>query len=378
MSRRGLVGIAGVAAAAACLAVCAPAGAHAGVPPRFLGVNYAFYPYVPKEDAARMASGGVGTARFGLEWFHVERQRGTYDWSDSDKTIGNLASRGIEPIPVLFGTPYWATQEPIIQPPIDLPILFPFTNGTAYPPNDTAEGAAGWSNFVKAAARRYGPGGSFWRGPYRRSHHSAAPVPVRTWQVWNEPNIGYYFWPQPSVAKYAGLVQLTHAAITRVDPGAKLALGGLPCRAEYSCTKFLRDLYTHSGIAHDFDLVAIHPYAPSVDYMLKELRSARRVVDRHGSPRTRIWVSEFGWGSKPPRSHYNEGLRGQARMLKQSFAALVHRRRSLGLEGLSWFDWRDAAEEQPSCSWCAHAGLFTSGGKAKPSWRAFKRAARRG
>src|SRR5438477_8184876 len=114
MTRRGLVGIAGVAAVAACLVACAPAGAHARVPPRFMGVNYAFYPYVSKKEAARMASGGVGTVRFGLEWFRVERQRGTYDWSDSDKTIGNLASRGVEPIPVLFGTPYWASQAPLL------------------------------------------------------------------------------------------------------------------------------------------------------------------------------------------------------------------------------------------------------------------------
>jgi hypothetical protein len=377
MGRRGLAGIACVAALATGLLACAPAVAHPRVPPSFLGVNYAFYPYVSQREAAQMASGGVGTVRFGLEWFHVERQQGKYDWSDSDKTIGNLASHGIKSIPVLFGTPYWATQNSIAPPPIDLPILFPHANGTAYPPNDTATGATGWSNFVRAAARRYGPGGSFWRGPYRRQHRSAAPVPVRTWQVWNEPNIGYYFWPQPSVPKYAGLVELTHSAVTRVDPGATLALGGLPCRAEFSCTKYLRELFARSGIERDFDLVAIHPYAPSVNYMLKEIRQARQVIDRHGDPRTRIWVSELGWGSDPPTSHYNEGLRGQARMLTHSFSALRHRRRSLGIEGLSWFDWRDASEEQPSCSWCSHAGLFTSRGKAKPSWRAFRRAAGR-
>src|SRR5258707_875072 len=114
------------------IALLVPGTASGRASDRFAGVNYAFYPSIPTTDARRMARGGVATARFGLEWFQVQRAQGPYDWSDADETIGNLASHGIEPIPVLFGTPYWATDGALLQPIADLqiPILTPFTNGT--------------------------------------------------------------------------------------------------------------------------------------------------------------------------------------------------------------------------------------------------------
>src|SRR5919204_5203112 len=91
-----------------CLLPAPSAGARA--PDRFAGVNYAFYPSVSSADARQMARGRVGTARFGLEWFRIQHSEGPYDWSHSDETIGNLASHGIDAVPVLFGTPYWATN----------------------------------------------------------------------------------------------------------------------------------------------------------------------------------------------------------------------------------------------------------------------------
>jgi hypothetical protein len=367
------------------LALAAQAQAHtasaphlAPAPEHFAGVNFAFYPSVSRADAGEMARGGVGTARFGLEWFRVQHSPGPYSWAESDATIGNLASHGIEPIPVLFGTPYWAAEGALLQPVADLqiPVLTPFSQGTAYPPNDTATGSRGWTAFVAAAARRYGPDGSYWEGPYRAQHPKAAPLPIRVWQLWNEPNISYYFWPVPSVTKYAQLLAMTHAALTSVDPRARIALGGLPCRADYSCSSFLGDLYAQPGARRDFDIVSVHPYAPSVDYMLREVEQARAVLDANGARRTPLWVSEFGWGSDAPGSHYNVGERGQARLLRKSFAAFHRARARLGLWGADWFDWRDSPGPQGSCLWCAHTGLFGADGLAKRSWASFRMAAR--
>lgn len=363
------------------LTLLAPALASArpSAPARFYGVNHAFYESVSRAEARQMARGGVASARFGLEWFRVERRRGSYDWGDIDETVGNLASQGIEPMPVLFGTPYWATDEPLSQPPVEihLPVLTPFSHGTAYPPNDTVRGAIGWDAFLRAAARRYGPGGAYWRGPFRASHPKAHRLPIRTWQIWNEPNIAYYFWPEPSVTKYAELLRISHAALTAVDPRARIALGGLPCRATYTCTSFLDDLYATPGAKRDFDIIAIHPYAPSVDYMMAELRQARIGIDHDGGQATPIWVSEFGWGSDAPGTHYNVGLRGQARLVRRSYAAFRAERQQLGIWRASWFDWRDAPEPQGTCPWCAHTGLFGTDGTAKPSWRAYRDAVRR-
>jgi hypothetical protein len=129
-------------------------------------------------------------------------------------------------------------------------------------------------------------------------------------------------------------------------------------------------------LRRDFDIVAVHPYAPSVQFMLHEIRQVRQVMDSNGDRRTPIWVSEFGWGSDPPSSHYNVGLSGQARLLRKSFAAFRHVRTRLGLWGADWFDWRDSPGPQDRCLWCAHTGLFTADGAAKPSWAAFRHSVR--
>jgi hypothetical protein len=111
--------------------------------------------------------------------------------------------------------------------------------------------------------------------------------------------------------------------------------------------------------------------------MMAELRQARIGIDRDGGAGTPIWVSEFGWGSDTPGTHYNVGLRGQARLLRTSYAAFRAERQQLGIWRADWFDWRDAPEPQGTCPWCAHTGLFATDGTAKPSWRAYRDAVRR-
>ena len=76
-----------------------------------------------------------------------------------------------------------------------------------------------YADFLAALVKRYGPHGTFWSG------RSGARVPIRSWRIWNEPNLGYS-WPQPFARGYVSLSS-DHAAIKRADPGAKVVLGGL-------------------------------------------------------------------------------------------------------------------------------------------------------
>ncbi len=53
-----------------------------------------------------------------------------------------------------------------------------------------------WQNFLKAAVARYGPTGRYWTTRYRQLYGaSATPLPIQSWQVWNEPNLKKYFDP---------------------------------------------------------------------------------------------------------------------------------------------------------------------------------------
>ena len=75
------------------------------------------------------------------------------------------------------------------------------------------------------------------------------------WQIWNEPNTST--WPiQPFAKTYVALVRAARTAISRVDPGAKVVLAGMP---NYSWHD-LETIYRVRGARRLFDVVAIHPY----------------------------------------------------------------------------------------------------------------------
>jgi hypothetical protein len=333
----------------------------------FFGVNFNFYPSAGPRIAKRMASGGVGSVLFGMDWSSIEVDQGTYDWAPTDRTVKNLARHGVQPIPVLYGSPTWAVDAS--APPDEV---------NRQPPNSTQRGAQGWANFLAAAARRYGPGGEFWRGPYRQGKPGVKPLPIHTWEAWNEPNLAAYFWPTPSAPLYAGLLRISHDALKSVDPHAQIAIGGLPCKVKANgCVQYLKQLYQQPGVKSDFDLVGLHPYGPSVSYVIREIKRARKAMRAADDGRTRIWVSEVGWGSGPPSSgRFEEGTKGQAKILSRAFRRLARQRRHLRLWKVTWFNWQEPLYPFGNCAWCQHAGLMDKTGQPKPSWRAYRKAVR--
>jgi hypothetical protein len=240
----------------------------------------------------------------------------------------------------------------------------------------TSGEVAAWQAFVEAAVTRYGPGGSYWSGAYETDHPGATPHPVRTWQVWNEPNIPGAFWPKPNVDLYGKLVRVTADAIRTVDPGARIALAGVPGRVNYHGLSYLKHLYERvPGVRRFFDIVAFHPYAQGIHGVVNQLTRVRRLMREHHDGSIPLWVSEIGWGSKKrDPSQYNFGRTGQARMLTELFSTLSRDRRRLGLNRVTWFDWRDSLRNvNAPCPWCDHAGLIDKRNHRKPAWDAYRR-----
>ncbi len=137
-----------------------------------------------------------------------QAQGGPYTWSHVDYVVALAAAHGITVLPTLFGTP-------------------PFENGCSSRdcqvrlPIATPQQRADWSAFVSAAAKRYGPGGEFWSAAKRLDYH-----PIRTWQIWNEPNnFNALGRPRSTAPEYADLVEAAHTALLDVDPQAQTAPG---------------------------------------------------------------------------------------------------------------------------------------------------------
>ncbi|HTJ14080.1 MAG TPA: hypothetical protein VL547_18710, partial [Dinghuibacter sp.] len=126
-----------------------------------------------------------------------------YDWTILDSIFDALVHRGLRPLAEIGFMPEALSSHPEPYrhhwaPGNNYNDIF---TGWAYPPNDYARWAALVEAWVRHCVTRYG-----------------APA-VRTWywEVWNEPNIGYW---KGTPAAYDSLYDYTAAAVRRACPGA--------------------------------------------------------------------------------------------------------------------------------------------------------------
>ena len=354
--------------------------AEAKAPREFFGVVPALTP--DAGDYARMKAMGVGTMRGLMSWPVLEPSPGNYDWTYFDQWVSRAAQQGIRVFPTIYGTPSWAN-------------FFDGRGncGAGCPPRSSA-GLSAFAEFVRAAVKRYGPNGEFWtpsegqcglpplcpdQGP---ACGCATPLPIRSWQIWNEQNSPKYFHPQPNAADYAKLLAAAADPIRSVDPAAEIVIGGmwgpLDTDAVTPTPRYLKKLYAVPGVEATFDAIAVHPYSPTLAGVKDQMMRARSAVRAAGDGEVDIWVTELGWASAGPR---NQGLvktpKAQARLLDKSFRYLLAKRRAWNIRGITWYSWRDASEDHTDCAWCPGAGLRTTAGGGKPASRAFRKLALR-
>ncbi|MDX6639500.1 MAG: polysaccharide biosynthesis protein PslG [Solirubrobacteraceae bacterium] len=299
----------------------------------------------------------VGLIRQTFDWAQIERSPGRYDFRRYDALMQGLAARGLAMLPVLFDPPAFRSSRP----------AHGARDGT-YPPRRFADLGA----FAAVAVRRYGPAGSFWR-----SHPRLPRVPIRAWQVWNEPSLPVY-WPSgPDPAAYARLLGITARAIRGADPHATVVSAGIPqSRIGVPFGRYVQGLY-RAGARGSFDVLAIHAYARNAAGVLAAVAQARRLMDGHGDHRP-IWVTELGWASGGPPSAFTAGLAGQAQRTYSALVELAQRRSRLRLRGVVYSTWIDGGVYPGGTDfWGLHTGLLSIAGRPKPAYYAFQRAADR-
>jgi hypothetical protein len=284
------------------------------------------------------------------------------DFRQLDRMVTGTAKRRIRVLPVIVRAPAWAAKYPGAQ---------------SSPPSNRAA----YARFAKALVLRYGPRGSFWR-----EHPGIKPLPIRRWQLWNEPNLRYFWTDQPFTVGYVPLLRSAHSAIKRADPGAKVILGGIFGFAE----KYLAQIYRAGGRRY-FDGVAIHPFTRRPRGIITILRRVRRVMRTYGDRRKALQITEFTWPSAKGKTSrvfgWEQTERGQAARIRETFSLLLRYRRSLRLTGVYYYTWltRDRIVEQDrvlgtadSFRWAGLRRLQRDGSiVSKPALRTFRRTALR-
>lgn len=318
-------------------------------------VGRGFYGIAPQGPLAagdydRMR-GVVGTLRVPVYWYRVQPQPGRYEFAELDATVGEAAERGIRVLPFVYGSPGWATGNEA-RPPL------------------SGEARVAWTLFLRRLVHRYGPRGSFWKGRARR-------LPIRRWQIWNEPNFLLFWRPRPDPGAYARLLRVSARTIRAADPEATIVAAGVaPVEAGITPWAFLRRMYRVRGVRRSFDVVALHPYAPHVRWVALEIRFVREAMVEAGDGATPLLLTEIGVASDGafPNS-FDKGLGGQATFLRRVLRLVLRNRDRWRIAGVDWFTWRDAPTADPHCVFCQYGGLFDGSGAAKPAWWAFRRIA---
>jgi Glycosyl hydrolase catalytic core len=316
----------------------------------------------------------VQIIRINLNWPNVAKRRPAhpqdpadpaYDWDVYDRAIRYAAQNGMQVLLTFLFVPSWAN------------------GGKArnVPPNNYND----LRNFAYAAATRYG-------GHYipntDRFDETYLPT-VKYWLAWNEPSnpnwlqqvSGGRFVSPRSYARICTAiwqgVHFTNFDDEKVGCGVTGPRGNNTSRSgrpSLSPLAFMR-LTRRAGL-RNLDAYAHNPYygKPSENpkskpggnaVTLGNINTLISLVNKLWGKK-RIWITEYGWQTRPPDRIFGVSFTRQAAYVRQSYAIA---RANPRIDMLVWFMLRD--DTNLRIGW--QSGLLTARGKKKPAFGAFAR-----
>jgi hypothetical protein len=339
-------------AAIACVltlaALVGPVGANASSGVKYGVQDDAWLLYGPEPPAQRvqiLQRLGVDMVRLTLRWDTVapsvpadprNPSDPAYRWELYDSILERLRAAHIGVLISLWGTPPWANGE---QKP-------------NYMPNDPTSLAS----FAYAAATKY---------PW-----------ITRWTVWNEPNVRLFLIPNSPRLYVTRLLNPTYRALKSVNP-RNLVAGGVTSPRKtpsgVSPISWIRGMRAGRAL---LDAYAQNPYpvrpkeTPTsggcwhcTEITMATLPKLITEVKRNFGAPTRIWLTEYGYNSKPPSKWLGVSNALQARYVSEA-ALRVYLAARVDL--LIHFLVRD---EPDANRWTS--GFLTSRGKVKPSFAAY-------
>lgn len=249
------------------------------------------------DQLSALSATGATVARSDAFWEASEPTRPsggrhTFDWSFDDLIAASLAEHHLRWLPILDYSAPWAQSVP---------------GRDHSPPSSVADYAA----YAGAFAARYGPDGAFWR-----SHPQLQALPVQAYEIWNEPDDPAFWSPSPDPARYAELYGAAARAIGAVQPDARVLVGGLTHPAAFLPAMVAADPQLR------IEGVAIHPYGDTPAAVLNNVADARHALDGLGLGSVPLYVTEFGWATRPPGALDGAPERLRPEYLRQTLAGL--------------------------------------------------------
>lgn len=223
---------------------------------------------------------GVQLVRVHASWARVESTPGVRDWGALNAHVNEARNQGIDLLFIIGGSPGWANGDA--------------SNEWTVPTGEPAFGA--WVQqyrlFVRALVTEF-------RGR------------VRSWELWNEPNLTQFWAPAPNADDYITWSTAIHDEIRTLDPTANVAFGSLVIPdvplspGQIAGRDMLQRLYDRGVVP---EIVSVHPYSfgnegPDVyapgdmRNTFRDTQTIREVMLANEPPgvKSRVWITEFGW-----------------------------------------------------------------------------------
>jgi hypothetical protein len=302
-------------------------------------------PASPAQRVETLQRLGVDLVRLTLRWDTVATKAPAdprdpadpaYDWSLYDPILQRLHAAHISVLISLWGTPPWA-------------------NGRQKPNNAPLD-PTGLGSFAYAASKKY---------PW-----------ITRWTVWNEPNVRLFLIPNSPRVYVTRLLNPAYRALKEASP-ANLVAGGVTSPRKtpsgVSPIAWIRGMRAAHAL---LDAYAQNPYpvrpgeTPTsggcwrcTEVTMATLPKLISEVKRDFGSRTRIWLTEYGYNSKPPSKWLGVSNVLQARFVGEAaLRAYLAPRVDLLIHFL--------VRDEPNASrWTS--GFYTSRGRVKPSFGAF-------
>lgn len=320
----------------------------------------------------------AGIVRITIDWSTVARRRPSapadpsdpaYNWTAVDNVVAHASANRIRVLASIFGTPRWAgrAKNRIPRRMTDLRL------------------------FAFAAAKRYS--GRYKVKVSENEPRRTLPA-IRYWLAWNEPNNPVFLKPQWKMVKrawrpqsafdYAKICRSIWVGVhsTRIK-GEKVACGATgprgndaPRSSRPSTSPLVFLTWLRRAGLKRFDAYAHHPYygnrfeRPTTVPRSKKavtlgnigvlIRQLNRLYGRG----KRLWITEYGYQTRPPDRQFGVRYASQAKFVHQAVAIA---RRTRRIDMFVWFLVRD---ERRLHGW--QSGVISANGRRKPAFRAFQ------
>ena len=232
----------------------------------------------PEEAAALGAGLGSSLVRVALNWAFTQAHSGAApDWRAWDRRYRAYTALGIRPIWAIQASPRWAVDPDVASTACPWRPLRLVQAGQECQTGPDPAHRADYAAFAAQVARRY-------------------PLSAAV-EIWNEPNLAYY-WRDPDPVAYGALARVATAAVRRANPAMRVLVGALAdplydgdgnsVRLDGFVGELARD-----GTIAAADGLSFHPYPQQLD--AAPFRDAFAQVDAGlGSVQTRLVADELG------------------------------------------------------------------------------------